>query len=131
MTSKLTIIGGGFVALVVIAGGINALSAPSDGANAADLLKQDMLRSPASFSSVSSDTVWSGKTNKGNQARIVKVVFDAQNGFGALIRDCQYVAFWYEGSKYFRFPNSATASCNLFPDEKSTIDSLVSLNFQR
>jgi hypothetical protein len=69
------------------------------------------LRSPTSYSAASHDTVWSGKDKVGHSARIVKVTYDSQNGFGAMIRDCQYVAFWYEGLRIMYFPKSSTWTC--------------------
>lgn len=106
-------IGGYFMAVLgLLAVGYFAkkVMAPSDSGNAYALI-QEGLRSPSSFSAVSSDTVWEGHDAKSNAARIVRVDYDAQNGFGATVRECQYVAFWYEGSKVFHFPNRHRWSC--------------------
>jgi len=64
--------------------------------NASEILKK-RLKSPSSFSLVSGKTVWSGKTNHGYPAYVVRIEYDAQNGFGAAMRDCNMVAFWDEG----------------------------------
>lgn len=128
---KLTL-GNALAGAGVFAAGYIASAAlgPSDAGNADKLLKE-ALRSPASYSSASSDTVWTGKTDTGKKARIVKVTFDAQNGFGATIRDCQYVAFWYDGSKVFHFPNRHTWPCS-GDSQEIAVTALVAANdFQK
>lgn len=130
MAPKIKIVGGVVALALVLGVGAAWLSGPSDTANADDLIKQDLL-SPATFSAISNDVVWSGKNAKGDDARVVKVVYDAQNGFGALVRKCEYVAFWYEGSQYFRYPSSYSESCDILPDEKSIVDNLVAVNFSK
>lgn len=60
------------------------------------------LKSPASFDSQSSDIVWENKDKGGY---LVKVIYDAQNSFGANIRGCQYVGIRYaNGNKYWSTP---------------------------
>lgn len=62
----------------------------------------------------STEVVYKGTTdNKDHyKARIVKVKFDSQNGFGAMLRGCQYVAFWYKGGDTYSYPKSATWPCS-------------------
>lgn len=62
----------------------------------ADRIIQQSLRSPGSFSAVSHTTLFAGK-KAGQPAYIVKVEYDAQNGFGGTVRDCTYVSFYHEG----------------------------------
>lgn len=69
-------------------------------AHAAHLLKQKM-KSPASFSVVSSKVMWHGNDNKGRDAYIVKVDYDAANSFGAVLRDCKLVSFAYDHGQYY------------------------------
>jgi len=64
---------------------------PNTSAMAGEIIKKD-LRSPSSFSLVSGKEMWKGKDQEGNPAFIVRVEYDAQNGFGAMIRDCKLVA---------------------------------------
>ena len=61
----------------------------------ADRIIQQSLRSPNSFSAVSHTTLFTGK-KAGQPAYIVKVEYDAQNAFGASVRDCTYVSFYHE-----------------------------------
>jgi hypothetical protein len=80
---------------------------------AAATVIQDGLRSPSSYSEISSATVWTGKDKDGEEAYIVKVTYDAQNGFGAMIRDCQYVAFNYDKDDKVRwYRNRSNDSCS-------------------
>jgi hypothetical protein len=54
---------------------------------------QQSLRAPASYNFVSGDVIWEGKTKAGEPAYVVRVAYDAQNGFGALLRGCAIVAY--------------------------------------
>jgi hypothetical protein len=56
-------------------------------------IAQESLRSPSTFQYISSDVLWTGRNKEKNPAYIVKVVYDAQNGFGATIRECSIVAY--------------------------------------
>lgn len=92
---------------------------------------QDGLRSPSSYSEISSATVWSGKNKGGEESYIVKVTYDAQNGFGAIIRDCQYVAFSFDKEKLVRwYRNKSNDSCSdaNVAGEEMVLRTLKSLN---
>lgn len=54
---------------------------------------RDSLRSPSSFAPVSVDVKWKGVDQEGRPAYIVRVEYDAQNGFGANLRGCSLAAF--------------------------------------
>jgi hypothetical protein len=64
-----------------------------------DTVIQKSLKSPSSYRPVSHAVLWSGKSADGKNAYIVRTEYDAQNGFGALIRDCSYTSFTIEGEK--------------------------------
>lgn len=66
---------------------------------AIEIIKKN-LESPSSFSLISGETVWSGKDSNEKAAYIVRVEYDAQNVFGAIIRNCQLVAFPINDGKY-------------------------------
>lgn len=59
---------------------------------AGEIVKEN-LRSPSSFKYIDGVTLWSGQTMSGDSAYIVAVLYDAQNGFGALLRGCAIVAY--------------------------------------
>ena len=103
--------------------------------SSANEIVKTRLKSPSSFSLVSGKTVWSGKTNHGQPAYIVRVEYDAQNGFGAAIRDCNMVAFWDEGkgnSVSYLTPG-AIQDCEVkgVVSEEEMIKMQVDINFKR
>lgn len=100
---------------------------PDNGA--ATVIKKG-LKSPSSYSQSSSKEVWSGKAPDGNKAYVVRVEYDAQNGFGAMIRDCQYVAFRVKGDEVMWQRNTAMAPCNLLPSENKVVEWQVKVNFE-
>lgn len=51
------------------------------------------LQSPSSYQFVFGDVLWSGETDSGERGYVVRVAYDAQNGFGALLRGCAFVAY--------------------------------------
>jgi len=57
------------------------------------------LKSPGSYTPVLTEKLWEGKTSSGHNAYVVRTVFDAQNAFGALLRDCRLTAFYIEGDR--------------------------------
>lgn len=58
---------------------------------------QQSLKSPSSFSLVSGKEMWEGQNSEGKSAHIVEIEYDAQNGFGASLRDCKVLAFYTDG----------------------------------
>jgi hypothetical protein len=79
--------------------------------NASQLIMKS-LRSPSSFHLVSGEEVWTGKDKKSKPAHIVRIEYDAQNGFGAMIRDCKLVAYVDEdGNKFSWNEFFVTNSC--------------------
>lgn len=67
----------------------------------ADQIIKGELKAPGSFRTVRQDVLWSKKM-AGETAYVVRTEYDAQNGFGALLRGCQYTSFITEGEQ-FRF----------------------------
>jgi hypothetical protein len=49
------------------------------------------LKAPATYRRVTAAMVWSNGGPTGNQAFVFRVQYDAQNGFGALLRGCDFV----------------------------------------
>jgi len=76
----------------------------------ADQIIKGELQSPGSYRVVRQDVLWSN-TMGSETAYVVRTEYDAQNGFGALLRGCQYTSFITEG-KQFRFnPLSGMQPC--------------------
>jgi hypothetical protein len=63
-----------------------------DPAEQASVVIKDGLRSPDSFEYLSGKVIWSG-SHKGNPAYVTLVSYNAQNGFGAMLRACAIVAY--------------------------------------
>lgn len=99
-------------------------------ATASEIIKKN-LRSPSSFSLISGKEVWSGKDSKGISAYIVRIEYDAQNGFGAIIRDCQLVAFTINDDKYKPAYRSTEVceSKSLSYNESQMIETLRKFNY--
>jgi hypothetical protein len=77
---------------------------------ASQIIKEN-LRSPSSFSLISGKQMWSGKNSDGNEAYVVRVEYDSQNGFGSMIRDCKMVGYSVKGDKLSWQGNQAIADC--------------------
>lgn len=87
------------------------------------------LRSPSSFQLVSGKKVWEGVDDKGNPAYIVRVEFDAQNGFGAMIRACQLAAFSFTSDDQFEHRATESEACDALGfGEEHTIELVRDLN---
>lgn len=63
-----------------------------DPAEQSAVVIKESLRSPDSFEYITGKVIWEG-TYKGNSAFVTLVSYNAQNGFGALLRGCAIVAF--------------------------------------
>jgi len=99
-------------------------------ATASEIIKKS-LRSPSSFALVSGKEMWSGKNTEGNPAYIVRIEYDAQNGFGAMIRDCKLVALTMKGDKYEKLTNRSIDACEIKPlyNEAQMLESLRKFNY--
>lgn len=74
---------------------------------------KSQLVSPSSYQQVSSEVFWSGQTNKGHDAYIVKVIFDSQNAFGASLRNCQIASFTVDGDTAKWSPVMGLRKCDI------------------
>lgn len=124
----LTFLTAGVIAVALTACGV----ADNRVANASEIIKKS-LRSPSSFSLVSGKEVWSGKNPEGNAAYIVRIEYDAQNGFGAMIRDCKLVAYNVKGDKIEWRTNGAMDACEAKPlfDETQMVEMIRKINFEK
>lgn len=92
-------------------------------ADASDLIKKQ-LRSPSSYLLVSEDDVWTGKNQSGGDKYVVRIEYDAQNGFGATIRDCKLVVLSYDkdenrnGQYMFQHFMDACAAPPMFTEDQ-------------
>jgi Sel1 repeat-containing protein/zinc ribbon protein len=85
------------------------------------------LRSPDSFSLVSYKEFWSGKAADGKNAYVSRVVFNAQNGFGASIRGCQLLAFKLQSDQMSWNPITGVRDCSEWPDDQKLDPELLAL----
>ena len=65
----------------------------------ADHLLSQRLRAPSSYNAIDRQVILKYPYSAGI-GYVVKVDYDAQNGFGATVRDCKYVIFKIQGDKY-------------------------------
>ncbi len=98
--------------------------------NACIVVKKS-LTAPSSFSLVSSEVVWEGVDTAGHPAFIVGIEYDAQNGFGAVIRDCKLVAYTLDGDKIRWDPFCAFWPCEGIQslDKKFQAKLMLGMNF--
>jgi hypothetical protein len=52
----------------------------------------ESLRAPSSFKEIENNRIWEGNDKEGRDAFILKIEYEAMNGFGGINRECQYVA---------------------------------------
>ena len=83
--------GGGVQDLLSKAQGL--LSDTPDPALIAAAVVKESIRSPSTFQYVSGSVLWTGLDESKNPAYIARVIYDAQNDFGAIIRSCAMVAY--------------------------------------
>lgn len=109
---------------------LHSCSDTSDASTTAaiQVLKKE-LRSPSTFSLERSHVVWTGKTDDGIPAYVVRLEFDSQNGFGAMVRGCRLVALATNG-KVVRSSNKSTDACmsNDPKDDKLMAETLAKMN---
>lgn len=77
---------------------------PSPERQAAEVVKSN-LRSPSSFKFIDGEVLWKGNTLSGENAYVVAVAYDAQNGFGAMLRGCALVAYYVAKSGQLSWNN--------------------------
>lgn len=64
-----------------------------------EIVKQ-YQKSPDSFKSEFSEIIWKGREKGGKDVYVVRVSYDSQNSFGAMLRGCAFVAFTVVGREY-------------------------------
>ena len=126
----LTLITAGVLAIGITVGisGCGDLATPT---SKATIIIKKTLKSPSSFSLFSGYEVWTGKDADGNPAHIVRIEYDAQNGFGATLRDCKLVAYNDKDGDFEWRKNTAMDACAVPPlfDEAKIIETLKERNF--
>jgi hypothetical protein len=103
--------------------------------NAIEILKKNM-DTPATFSLVKGEVAFSGRDANGKPAYIVKLEYDSQNINGAMVRQCNLVAYVDNGKTVSWNMLRAFAGCgtfkmwDVFPIDisKEVLDSLKSSN---
>lgn len=88
----------------------------------AALLLRGQMKSPDSFVTKDTKIMWNGKDQKGNNAYVVKVIYTAQNSYGAHLQECKMAAFAIAGdnvhyNKYNSFDECGNESDPLLNPE--------------
>ena len=134
----LVMVGGGFLAACVALGAGAFITKTATELTAfspelaADTIIKRSIKTPGTYRRLSSEQVWSGKTASGYTAYVMKVEFDAQNEFGALLRQRWLVAFHTEGENFAWKGPFATGDLNDWDpsNEDGLIRFMVEHNFQ-
>jgi hypothetical protein len=106
-------------------------SISSEAIRGAETVLESTLRAPGTYSRNDWSTLWSGRDLKGRKAYIVEVSYDAQNGFGAYIRGCSWVAFSIDGSSVFWDQAFAVNECYSSSEARGMFDRASYLEFIR
>ncbi len=77
----------------------------------AEQLVKSSMKSPASFSAVSTKIVFNGVNKDGAPAYIVRVDYDAENSFGAMLRGCNLAAFYLLPDDKFGYKQNGLDDC--------------------
>jgi putative hemolysin len=100
----------------------------ADAAEDAGVVIQSQLNAPDSYEFVGGKTVWSGKDRKGQTAYVVLVSYNAQNGFGAKLRACSWVAYAVTKNDKISWSRSSgiqSAEREFCESEGGSIDGLI------
>jgi hypothetical protein len=100
----------------------------------AKLLLRDQMKSPDSFVAKDTKIMWQGKDQKGNSAYVIKVIYTAQNSFGAHLQECKMVAFAIAGNQILYNEYSSFDGCGKEDDSLLSpeyIAELMSHQFSR
>lgn len=126
------------IALLIVVALAGCGLADSRVSNASEIVKES-LSSPSSFDLVSGKVMWSGKNAEDKPAYIVRIEYDAQNEYGAMIRHCQLVAYTDNGDKISWHPFFALSNCVwknsefgvVIGDESHMVEFSRKLNFEK
>ncbi len=127
-----------FSAIAIILAGCDSSNKPlkySTINDASEIIKQN-IKTPSSFKLISGEEIWSGTNTVGQPVYIVRVEYDAQNTFGAIIRNRNLVAFYATGSNWGWDKKNAIQPCEIkssdgyvYTDEKAMIRLTKKINF--
>jgi hypothetical protein len=105
-------------------------SGGSFGNSAAAQIIRESLHSPSSYTEIDSRVLWTGQNAEGLDARIVRVEYEAQNGFGAMIRNCNIVSYYEDGDQIRWNTVFGVQSCDFgFLSEADAVDLFRETNF--
>ena len=97
----------------------------------AEQIIQSKLKSPSSYRKITGTVMWEGKNQTGNDAYAVKINYDAQNSFGASIRECKVVMYFMDGELMKWNPTVGMQSCNYAGiTEEDAIEMFARVNFK-
>ncbi|MEX2258279.1 MAG: zinc ribbon domain-containing protein [Woeseia sp.] len=101
----------------------------SEFASAEQIVKKS-LKSPSSYTFQDGTVLWSGADQHGNDASIVRLEYDAQNGFGATLRNCQIISYIEKSGNLEWSPTFGIQSCDIgFLSESELVDLFKETNF--
>lgn len=98
---------------------------------ASNILKEK-LKSPSSFSLVKGEVMWSGRNSENLPSHVVRLTYDAQNGFGAMLRNCKLVSYSINGDQLEWNTNGVIEDCEIpgISTRADMVDDVKKLNFK-
>lgn len=114
------------ILMVSLISGCEAILGTDEEFNASEIIK-DSLKSPSSYKRLKSEVLWRGKNDFG-ESFIVRLEYEANNSFGASIKDCQVVAYSNNGKKLYWNGNKAITSCESIGTSAAMIDGFAKTN---
>ena len=121
---------GGLVIMAAVGFAILGPDSDFSTTSRAEQIIKKSLKAPASYREVDSRVLWTGKDQKGNKANIVLVEYDAQNGFGALLRYCNVISYIEEGGDLKWNPTFGVQTCTTgYLSEADTVKLYKETNF--
>jgi len=116
----------GLVIAAMLFSGCDAILEPDEEFNAGEVIKET-LKSPSSYRRLNGKVLWRGKNDFGNSF-VVRIEYESQNSFGALIKDCQVVAYSNNGKQLNWNGRSALTSCKSVGDSVPMIEGFAKGN---
>jgi hypothetical protein len=89
---------------------------------------KENLRSPSSFKEIKNSTLWEGKDDQGRNAFIIKIEYEAMNGFGGINRECKYFAISRKFTTFYWSDLHSQMTCMEPENEDYGVQLLTELN---
>ena len=72
---------------------------------------KNRLKAPSSYKRISAKFVYAGPSTSGKMGHVYRFEYDAQNAFGGLMRECQYLPFEDLGTSGYHNPSMPLTPC--------------------